>query len=110
VVSGECVGAVTAVGSLADLLGRSGVVSVHVSLADTTRGLIDCAALALMKSSALLVSTARRQIVDSGALAEALATGNWPARVRAMAPDPASTKVSRPWPAGSGTELITVAT
>jgi D-3-phosphoglycerate dehydrogenase len=73
--AGECVGAATAVGSLADLLGRSDVVSVHVPLTDTTRGLIDSDALALMKSSALLVNTARGPIVDTVALAEALATG-----------------------------------
>lgn len=73
--AGECVGAATAVGSLADLLCHSDVVSVHVPLTDATRGLIDADALALMKSSALLVNTARGPVVDLVALTEALRTG-----------------------------------
>lgn len=57
------------------LLQRADVVSVHVPLRDSTRGLIDAAALARMKSTALLVNTARGPIVDTDALLEALRRG-----------------------------------
>ena len=73
--AGERFGAATAAGSLTDLLERSDVLSIHVPLTDTTRGLIGADALARMKPSALLVNTARGPIVDTVALAEALATG-----------------------------------
>lgn len=73
--AGQPAGAATAVGSLTEILVRSDVVSVHVPLADTTRRLIDANALAQMKPSALLVNTARGPIVDTAALAAALAAG-----------------------------------
>ena len=57
---------------LYELLERSDFVSLHVSLAPDTRGLIDAAALARMKKTAVLVNTARGPVVDSAALAAAL--------------------------------------
>jgi phosphoglycerate dehydrogenase-like enzyme len=57
---------------LDDLLGASDVVSIHVSLAPTSRGLIDARRLALMKPSAYLVNTARGPIVTEAALVAAL--------------------------------------
>lgn len=61
--------------SLPELLERSDIVSLHVSLAPDTRGLIDAAALARMKSTAVLVNTSRGPVVDQGALAAALRDG-----------------------------------
>jgi glyoxylate reductase len=61
--------------SLPDLLERSDIVSLHVSLAPDTRGLIDAAALARMKPTAVLVNTSRGPVVDQGALAAALRDG-----------------------------------
>jgi glyoxylate reductase len=58
-----------------ELLARSDIVSLHVPLTPETRGLIDTAALARMKSSAILVNTSRGPVVDDRALADALRDG-----------------------------------
>jgi len=60
---------------LVDLLARADVVSLHVPLADNTRGLIGARELALMRPDALLINTARGGIVDEGALLAALRAG-----------------------------------
>ena len=54
------------------LLAEADVVSLHVPLTPATRHLIDEAALALMKPTALLVNTARGGVVDQAALRDAL--------------------------------------
>jgi (S)-sulfolactate dehydrogenase len=51
------------------------VVSIHVPLNDTTRGLVDAALLAHMKSDAVLINTARGGIVDEQAVVDALGAG-----------------------------------
>ncbi len=57
------------------LLVESDFVSLHCPLRDDTRGLISAGRLALMKPTAILVNTARGQLVDEEALALALETG-----------------------------------
>ena len=57
------------------LLRESDYVSLHTALTPRTRHLVDAAALALMKPSAILVNTARGGLVDEHALAAAVATG-----------------------------------
>jgi glyoxylate reductase/D-3-phosphoglycerate dehydrogenase len=61
--------------SLPELLGRADVVTVHVPLSAATRHLIDSRALARMKPTAVLINTSRGELVDEGALAEALRNG-----------------------------------
>jgi glycerate dehydrogenase len=60
---------------LDELLARADVVTLHVPLADNTRGLIGARALALMKPDALLINTARGGIVDEAALIATLRAG-----------------------------------
>jgi glyoxylate reductase len=60
---------------LDEVLERSDFVSIHAPLTDQTRGLIDEAALRRMKTSAILVNTARGPIVDTSALVRALNQG-----------------------------------
>jgi phosphoglycerate dehydrogenase-like enzyme len=58
---------------LDDLVRESDVISIHVSLAPSSRGLIDARRIGLMKPTAFLVNTARGPIVDEAALVAALA-------------------------------------
>jgi phosphoglycerate dehydrogenase-like enzyme len=60
---------------LADLLGRSQVVSLHAPLTAETRGLIGERELSLMRRDAVLVNTARGGLVDQEALIQALELG-----------------------------------
>ena len=57
---------------LDDLLKESDFVSIHTALTDETKHLINAEKLALMKSSAYLINTARGPIVDETALIEVL--------------------------------------
>ncbi len=60
---------------LGDLLRQSDFVSLHVPLTAETQGLIDEAALRLMKPTAILINVARGPVVDSAALYRALHEG-----------------------------------
>ncbi len=60
---------------LAEILSEADIVSVHLPLAEDTRGLLDDRALAQMKPGALLVNTARGEIVSEPALVRALEEG-----------------------------------
>lgn len=53
---------------LEDLLARSDVVTLHVPLDDSTRGMLDAKRLALMKRSAILINAARGDLVDEAAV------------------------------------------
>ena len=57
---------------LDELLAVADVISLHVPLTPETRHLIDTAALAKMRPTAVLINTARGLLVDEAALADAL--------------------------------------
>jgi phosphoglycerate dehydrogenase-like enzyme len=62
--------------SLAQLVARADVISLHCALTDTTRGLVDRALLSRVKPGAILVNVARGEVVESDdVLADALVTG-----------------------------------
>ena len=60
---------------LETLLQSSDFISIHLSLSEQTIGLIDASKLKLMKSNAILVNTARGNIIDENALIRALQEG-----------------------------------
>jgi phosphoglycerate dehydrogenase-like enzyme len=57
---------------LADLLGASDIVSLHLPLTAETSNLIDGPALATMRADAVLVNTSRGAVVEEAALVDAL--------------------------------------
>lgn len=61
--------------SLAELVGRSDVVSVHAPLSTETRGLLGAEAFAAAKPGLILINTARGPIVDLTALEAAMRQG-----------------------------------
>jgi glyoxylate reductase len=62
--------------TLDELLERSDIVSLHVPLSETTRHLIGATQLARMKSTAVLINTARGPVVNEDALVDALESGS----------------------------------
>ena len=58
--------------SLADLLRRADIVTLHMVLSDSTRGMIGARELALLKPTALLVNTSRGPLIDEKPLVDAL--------------------------------------
>ena len=90
-------------------LGGSDIISLHATLSEATRALIDRGRLARMKQGAILINTARGGLVDLDALADALREG----RIAAAGldvlpdepPDPAhplftALRAGAPWLAG----------
>ncbi len=61
--------------TLPDLLAASDIVSLHLPLTAQTSNLLDAAALALMRPSAVVVNTSRGPIIDEDALVDALSGG-----------------------------------
>jgi phosphoglycerate dehydrogenase-like enzyme len=62
---------------LRELLKSSDVVSLHVPLNESTRGMIGARELALLKPTAILVNTCRGPVVDETALHRALSDGTF---------------------------------
>ncbi|HEY5417971.1 MAG TPA: NAD(P)-dependent oxidoreductase, partial [Gemmatimonadaceae bacterium] len=62
--------------SLDELLPASDIVSLHAPAREGTRGMIDARRLESMRPGAILVNTARGDLVDESALADALERGH----------------------------------
>lgn len=73
--SGAMAGGACRYAELDDLIGQSDIVSLHIPLSDQTRGFMSRARLFAMRRGAVLINTARGEIVDEPALIEALQTG-----------------------------------
>jgi phosphoglycerate dehydrogenase-like enzyme len=84
-------------GTLDEVLAAADVLTIHVPLMPSTRGMLGRAAFARLKPGAIVVNTARGGIIDEAALAEALASG----RVLAAGLD-----VFEEEPLGPGSPLI----
>jgi len=75
--------------SLDQLLAESDFVSLHCTLTEETTHLIDAAALARMKPTAILINAARGPVVDTDALVAALRNGTiWAAGLDVTDPEP----------------------
>jgi phosphoglycerate dehydrogenase-like enzyme len=61
--------------SFEELLQQSDVVTMHVPLTDLTRDMMSTKQFEMMKSTALFINSARGEVVDEAALAEALNRG-----------------------------------
>ncbi len=73
---------------LDDLLGEADVVTLHVPLTSSTKGLVDARRIALLRGGACLVNTARGEVVDEPALVEALTAGRIRAGLDVFADEP----------------------
>jgi len=62
--------------SLDSLLREADVVSLHATMTNDTRGMINATTLAMMRPGAILVNVARGGMVDTKALVEALRSGH----------------------------------
>jgi glyoxylate reductase len=71
-----------------ELLAESDIVTIHVPLTPETSRLIDARRLGLMRDGAVLVNTARGEIVDEGALVSELVSGRISAGLDVFAYEP----------------------
>src|SRR5262249_20130046 len=72
-----------------DVFRQAGIVTLHLALKPETRKLVNAARLALMKPNAILINTARGEMVDSDALRAALQAGKLRAGLDVFDPEPA---------------------
>ncbi|MDB6065885.1 MAG: D-isomer specific 2-hydroxyacid dehydrogenase, NAD-binding [Pedosphaera sp.] len=76
-------------GDLDDIFRRADIVTLHCALKPETRKLVNAARLALMKPNAILINTARGEVVDQPALQAALQAGKLRAGLDVFDPEPA---------------------
>jgi D-3-phosphoglycerate dehydrogenase / 2-oxoglutarate reductase len=76
-------------GEVDEVFRRADIVSLHLALKPETRKLVNAARLALMKPNAILINTARGEVIDQAALRAALETGRLRAGLDVFDPEPA---------------------
>lgn len=59
-----------------ELLGRSQIISLHIPLNDSTRGIFNAETIAKMKPGGILINTARGGVIDEDAAIDALRAGH----------------------------------
>ena len=75
--------------SVDEIAGTCDIVSIHTPVTAKTRNMVDAAFLGRMKPDAVLINTARGEVVDTAALAEALEAGTIAAAgLDTVAPEP----------------------
>ncbi len=72
-----------------DIFRRSDIISLHTALKPETRKLVDTRRIALMRPNAILINTARGEIVDQDALIAALQANKIRAGLDVFDPEPA---------------------
>ena len=75
--------------SLDDVFRQADIVTLHLALKPDTRKLVNAARLALLKPNAILINTARGEVVDQAALRAALQGGKLRAGLDVFDPEPA---------------------
>jgi len=75
--------------SVEEVLRQADIVTLHLALKPDTRKLLNAARLALLKPNAILINTARGEVVDQAALRAALAGGKLRAGLDVFDPEPA---------------------
>jgi D-3-phosphoglycerate dehydrogenase len=74
--------------SVDEVFRRADIITLHVALKPDTRRLVNAARLALLKPSAILINTARGEVVDQAALRAALQGGKLRAGLDVFDPEP----------------------
>ncbi len=77
-------------GEVDEVFRRADIVTLHVALKPETRRLVNAQRLALMKPNAILINTARGEVVDQPALTAALEAGKLRAGLDVFDPEPAA--------------------
>jgi D-3-phosphoglycerate dehydrogenase len=77
-------------GELDEVFRRADIVTLHVALKPETRRLVNADRLALMKPKAILINTARGEIIDQPALRAAVEAGKLRAGLDVFDPEPAT--------------------
>ena len=72
-----------------DLFRQADIITLHLALKPDTRKLVNAARLALLKPNAILINTARGEVVDQAALRAALRGGKLRAGLDVFDPEPA---------------------
>jgi D-3-phosphoglycerate dehydrogenase len=75
--------------SVEDVFRQADIVTLHLALKPDTRKLVNAARLALLKPNAILINTARGEVVDQAALRAALQGGKLRAGLDVFDPEPA---------------------